>query len=216
MKIRDRVKEILLAEADAIRAVSVDSTFERALLALRKCGGKIVTTGVGKAGHTARRFASVLCSTGTPAVFIHPGEALHGDLGLIRSTDCIVAFSTSGKTRELLDMIRLSRGLRPTPGPIIAITSHPESPLRSLSDIILDMGQIKEPCRLGLTPTASIAVMSAIADALALVLMDQKRISKEQFGRFHHAGYLGKKARTGAGPAANNRNRRSHRAASPL
>jgi len=105
MNIQGRISEILAAEAAAVLAVPVNSEFERAVHALRECTGTVLTTGMGKAGHIARKFAATLCSTGTPAAYIHPGEAAHGDLGLVGKDDCIVAFSTSGKTREVLEML---------------------------------------------------------------------------------------------------------------
>jgi arabinose-5-phosphate isomerase len=184
---------ILRAEAAAISAVHVTEDFERAVLALRDSGGKVLTAGMGKAGHVARKFASTLCSTGTPAAYVHPGEAAHGDLGLIGPEDCIVAFSTSGKTREVIEMIRLGRhlGLRT----VIAVTSHPDSELRGLSDIVVDMGMVPEPCPYGLTPSSSIVVMLAISDAIALALMELKGFSRHDFGLRHHGGYLGRKAR---------------------
>ena len=193
MNIRERVADILAAEAAAISAIQVTPEFERAVLALRDCPGKVLTAGMGKAGHIARKFASTLCSTGTPASYIHPGEAAHGDLGLIGPEDCLVAFSTSGKTREVLEMLELGRhiGLRT----VIAVTSHPESELRTLSDIILDMGIIDEPCSQGLTPSASIVAMLAISDALALTLMDLRGFTRHDWGLRHHGGYLSKKAR---------------------
>ncbi len=193
MDIQRRVSEILAAEAAAIQAIPINSEFERAVHALRECTGKVLTTGMGKAGHIARKFAATLCSTGTAAAFIHPGEAAHGDLGLVGKDDCIVAFSTSGKTREILEMIELSRhlGLKR----VIGITSHPDSDLRNLSDIVIDMGIVEEPCPLGLTPSASMAVMLAIGDALALVLMELKGFTREDFGLRHHGGYLGRKVR---------------------
>jgi arabinose-5-phosphate isomerase len=192
--IKQRVREVLDREAAAIAAVRVTGEFERAVLALRDCSGKVLATGIGKAGHVARKFAATLCSTGTPAAFMHPGEAAHGDLGLVDGRDVIVAFSTSGKSNEVIEMLELSRhlGVRT----IIGVTSHPDSRLRDLSDIVLDMGPIEEPCRLGLTPTASIAVMLAIGDALALTLMDLKGVTREDYGLRHHGGYLGRKART--------------------
>lgn len=193
MNIGKRIADILAAEAAAISAIHVTPEFERAVLALRDCPGKVLTAGMGKAGHIARKFASTLCSTGTPASYIHPGEAAHGDLGLIGPEDCLVAFSTSGKTREVLEMLELGRhiGLRT----VIAVTSHPDSELRTLSDIILDMGIIEEPCAQGLTPSASIVAMLAISDALALTLMDLKGFTRHDWGLRHHGGYLGKKAR---------------------
>ncbi len=193
MNIKQKIKTILAAEAAAISAIGVDAAFEQAIEALERCAGKVVTTGMGKAGYVAHKFSATLCSTGTPAVFIHPGEAAHGDLGLIAEGDCIVAFSTSGKTREVLELIEFSRHLGS--GRVIGVTSHPETELRALSDIVLDMGEIVEPCPLGLTPTASIAVMSAIGDALALVLMERKGVTKRDYGLRHHGGYLGSRAR---------------------
>ena len=194
MNIRQRMSDILAAEAAAISAVQVTGEFERAVLALRDSAGKVLTTGIGKAGHVARKFASTLCSTGTPAAYVHPGEAAHGDLGLVGPEDCIVAFSTSGKTREVIEMIQLGRhiGLKT----VIAVTSHPESELREVSDIAVDMGVIVEPCPHGLTPSASIAVMLAIGDAIALALMELKGFTRHDFGLRHHGGYLGRKARS--------------------
>jgi arabinose-5-phosphate isomerase len=191
--IKTRIRAILKAEADAIAAIEVNGNFASAIGLLEDCRGKIVTTGMGKAGYIAHKFSATLCSTGTPAVFIHPGEAAHGDLGLYAAGDCIVAFSTSGKTREVLELIEFSRHLGS--GKVIGITSHPESDLRPLCDVVLDMGEIEEPCPLGLTPTSSMAVMSAIGDALALVLMERKGVSKRDYGLRHHGGYLGAKAR---------------------
>jgi len=194
VNIQTRIAEILAAEAAAISAVRVTPAFEEAVQALRDSTGKVLTTGMGKAGHVARKFASTLCSTGTPASYVHPGEAAHGDLGLIGPDDCIVVFSTSGKTREVLEMLELGRhlGLKT----VIGITSHPDSSLRSLSNIVLDMGILTEPCTHGLTPSSSTTVMLAISDALALVLMELKGITREDFGRRHHGGYLGRKAGT--------------------
>jgi arabinose-5-phosphate isomerase len=191
--IQKRIKAVLTAEAAAITAVAVDQSFAKAIDLLAACSGKIVATGMGKAGYVAHKFSATLCSTGTPAVFVHPGEAAHGDLGLIAGGDCIVAFSTSGKTREVLELIEFSRHLGSEK--VIGVTSHPESELRPLCDVVLDMGEIVEPCPLGLTPTASIAVMSAIGDALALVLMERKGVTKRDYGLRHHGGYLGAKAR---------------------
>lgn len=194
MDIQKRISEIIAAEAAAIAAIKVTPEFETAVLALRECSGKVLTTGIGKAGHIARKFAATLCSTATPAAFIHPGEAAHGDLGLVDKDDSIVAFSTSGKSNEVIEMLELSRhlGLKT----IIGITSHPDSPLRELSDIVLDMGIIEEPCSLRLAPSASIAVMLAISDALALTLMELKGVTREDYGLRHHGGYLGRKVRT--------------------
>ena len=193
MQIERRVRAILDSEAEAIKAVSIDASYGKAVELIETCAGKIITTGMGKAGFVAHKFAAILSSTATPAVFIHPAEAAHGDLGMLAPGDCIVAFSTSGKTREVLEFIQLSR--RMNIRSVVGITSHTDSGLRELSDVTINMGVIKEPCPLGMTPTASMAVMAAIGDALALVLMEKKSVTREEYGMRHHGGYLGKKAR---------------------
>lgn len=193
MDVLDRARKILNAEADAIRDIPLDAHFGRALDILYACKGKIVTTGMGKAGNIALKMAGTLCSTGSPACFLHPGESAHGDLGLLDKKDVIVAFSTSGKTRDVVEMLQRAAhlGLKK----IIGITSHPDSSIRSLCTVIINMGEIIEPCSLGLTPTASTAVMLALSDALSLLLMEKKQFTKSQYGVRHHAGYLGRKAR---------------------
>jgi arabinose-5-phosphate isomerase len=188
-----RMREILAAEAKAISEVPVDGQFPAAVMAIADCRGKIITTGMGKAGHIAQKIAGTLCSTGTPACYLHPGDASHGDLGLVCPSDVMLAFSTSGQTREVIEVLQLVRriGIRC----VVSVTSHPDSEVRGLSDIVLSMGDIKEPCSLGLTPTASTAAMMAIGDALALVVMEQREFSREDYGLRHHGGYLGKKSR---------------------
>ncbi len=194
MNVRERMRAVLDAEADAIRAVAVTDEFARAVECLAACSGKVVTTGIGKAGHIARKFAATLCSTATPADFIHPAEAAHGDLGLVGRDDVVVAFSTSGKSREVLELLEMARHLGVAN--VIGVTSHPDSELRGLADLVLDMGIIEEPCPLGLTPSASMAVMLAIGDAIALALMEVKGVTAEEWGLRHHGGYLGRRART--------------------
>ncbi|TDJ36583.1 MAG: SIS domain-containing protein [Gammaproteobacteria bacterium] len=194
MEIRERMRAVLDAEAQAIASINVDDNFVRAVEILQTCDGKVLTTGIGKAGHIARKFAATLCSTGTPAGFIHPAEAAHGDLGLVDTHDVMVAFSTSGKSSEVLEILELSRHLGVAS--VIGVTSHPDSELRGLSDLVLDMGIIEEPCPIGLTPSASMAVMLAIGDAIALALMEAKGVTREDYGKRHHGGYLGRAART--------------------
>jgi len=154
----------------------------------------VLTTGIGKAGHIAKKFAATLCSTATPADFIHPAEAAHGDLGLVGRDDVMIAFSTSGKSVEVVEILELSRHLGVTH--IIGVTSHPDSILREHCEVILDMGECAEACPLGLTPTTSMAVMLAISDAVAIALMEQKGVTKADWGKRHHGGYLGRMART--------------------
>ena len=194
MNIQERMRHVLAAEAAAISAVEVDESFERAVEMMAACEGKIVTTGIGKAGHIAKKFAATLCSTATPADFLHPAEAAHGDLGLLDHSDVMIAFSTSGKSREVLEVCELAKHMGVTH--IIGVTSHPDSELRRYSDVVLNMGEIEEPCPVGLTPSATMAVMLAISDAVALALMEVKGVSREDYGLRHHGGYLGRAART--------------------
>ncbi len=194
MKPSERIERVLRAEAEAILAVQVTPAFAAAVQVLAECEGKVVTTGIGKAGIIARKFAATLCSTATPASFVHPAEAAHGDLGLIAPGDVIVAISTSGKSREVLELLELCRHLKVAS--TIGVTSHPDSALRDLSDLILDMGVVQEPCPLGLTPSASTAVMLAITDGLALALMEVKGVTQTDYGLRHHGGYLGRQTRT--------------------
>lgn len=193
MNVIQRVKYVLSAESSAIQSINVSSDYETVVNILLDCKGKILTTGMGKAGIIAGKFAVTLCSTGTPATYLHPGEAAHGDLGVISEGDCIIAFSNSGQTREVIEMLGLARHLGLDK--VIGITSRPESELCQHSDVILEMGVIEEPCPIGLTPSSSIAVMNAIADAITLALMELKGVTKREYGLRHHGGYLGRVAR---------------------
>lgn len=181
------------AEAEAIKSVVISEAYSKAVQWLLECRGKVVTIGVGKAGHIANKFAATLCSTGTPAVFLHAAEAAHGDLGVLNRDDVLIAFSTSGKSREVLEAIQLSRNLGISHA--IGVTSHPESELRGHCDLILDMGGIREACPHGLTPTCSIAVMLAMSDGIAIATMEARGFKREDFGLRHHGGYLGKAAK---------------------
>ncbi len=184
------MRQIIRKEAAAVSAINVTDEFEAAVKLLLDCRGKVVATGIGKAGFIAHKFAATLSSTGTPAVFVHPAEAGHGDLGLVTVDDTIVAFSTSGKSNEVIQMLEIARHLGITN--VIGVTSHVDSRLRELSRITLDMGpDIEEPCPLNLTPSATIAVMHAISDAIALTLLELKGFTREDYGMRHHAGYLG-------------------------
>ena len=194
VNIRERMQAVIAAEADAIRSVRVTDDFVKAVQVLLSTEGKVITTGIGKAGHIAEKFSATLCSTATPAIFLHAAEAAHGDLGIVESEDVIIAFSTSGKSVEVLEVLELSRHLGVAH--IIGITSHPDSRLRDLSDFVLDMGEIEEACPIGLTPSSSMAVMLAISDAIALALLEAKGVTREDFGKRHHGGYLGRSART--------------------
>ena len=190
LNIKQKMSRIIESEAAAINAIQVTDAFADAVTKLLACKSRVVTTGIGKAGFIARKFAATLSSTGTPAFYIHPAEAGHGDMGMLSAGDCIVAFSTSGKSNEVIEMLEIARHLGIESA--ISITSHVDSPIRELSEIVLDMGpDIEEPCPLKITPSATIAVMLAISDAIALTLMDLKNFTKEDYGMRHHKGYLG-------------------------
>ena len=190
MNVKERMAFIIEKEAEAIKNINVTDDFEQALNLLLTCPGKVITTGIGKAGYVANKFSATLSSTGTPAFFIHPAEAGHGDLGMVDPDDTIIAFSTSGKSIEVIEMLQNARHLGVSR--VIGVTSHADSPLRGLSELILDMGSdIVEPCPLKVTPSASIAVMQAIGDALALTLMELKGCTTHDYGMRHHKGYLG-------------------------
>ncbi len=186
-------RAILNVEAEAIRAIHLNNDFLRALDILEHCTGKVILTGMGKVGIIAMKIATTLSSTGTPACFLHPGEAAHGDLGLIGKNDVIMTFSNSGKTREVLETIDRAKQLYDVP--LIAVTGHPRSPIARKSDLVLSVGAIKEPCPIGLTPSASTTAILALGDALTLVLMTRKRFTKADYAKFHHGGYLGQRAR---------------------
>tara|TARA_A100000164_G_C21775871_1_gene708563 strand:+ start:279 stop:875 length:597 start_codon:yes stop_codon:yes gene_type:complete len=196
--IKERIESVLKAEANAINSIEVTEEFVKAVSVMQGRTGKIITTGIGKAGHIANKFAATLCSTASQAQFLHPAEAAHGDLGAVSPGDILIAFSTSGKSREVIEILELSRHLGIET--VIGVTSHPDSELREYSDVVIDMGQIEEACPLGLTPTSSMAVMLAISDALALALMEQNKISREDYGLRHHGGYLGRTARLDNSP----------------
>ncbi len=184
---------VLEAEAEAIRTIRLNNDFLRAVDILESCTGKVILTGMGKVGLIAMKIATTLSSTGTPAFFLHPGEAAHGDLGLVGKNDVMITFSNSGKTREVVETVNRAKQLYDIP--LIAITGHPRSPLARKSDIVLSVGAIKEPCPIGLTPSASTTAILALGDALTLVLMTRKRFTKADYAKFHHGGYLGKRAR---------------------
>tara|TARA_B110000977_G_C10993635_1_gene460946 strand:+ start:310 stop:915 length:606 start_codon:yes stop_codon:yes gene_type:complete len=190
VNIKERMAFIIQKEAEAINQINITDEFETAIQLLLACPGKVITTGIGKAGYVASKFSATLSSTGTPAFFVHPAEAGHGDLGMVNPDDVIIAFSTSGKSIEVIEMLENARQLGVSR--VIGVTSHPDSPLRKLSELVLDMGSdIVEPCPLQVTPSASIAVMQAISDALALTLMELKGFTTHDYGMRHHKGYLG-------------------------
>lgn len=194
MNILERINDVLEREAKAINSIEVSDVYNDVVKLIVNCSSKVITTGIGKAGHIAHKFSSTLSSTGTPSVFLHAAEAAHGDLGIVSPSDILIAFSTSGKSREVVEILELSRHVGVTH--IVGVTSHPDSELRNHCEYVLDMGIHKEACPLDLTPTTTIAVMLAISDAVAMATMEAKGFTKEDYGLRHHGGYLGRKART--------------------
>ena len=173
---RNKIKKLLLAEANAISRIPVTGKIEAAVELIHKrvhkgCG-KLVASGMGKAGQIAGNIATTFSSTGTPAVFLHPSDAQHGDLGVISKEDILLLISNSGKTREILELLDLSRNLH-NHLPIILITGNPDSPLVKLSDIAINTGNPDEICPLGLTPTTSTTTMTVIGDILVVLLMEK-------------------------------------------
>jgi arabinose-5-phosphate isomerase len=190
-------KAILTDMGNQLLSTEIDTEdFSKAIDEIIKCKehkGKILTTGMGKAGIVAKKFSSTLCSLSFPSCNLHPGEASHGDLGIISRNDIIFVFSTSGKTREVLDTIDLSRKMGVYT--VIGVTSHPDSPIREKADIVVDMGEMSEAGHLGLAPTTSINTMLALTDCLALVSAKEIEITPEDFHLRHHSGYLGEKTK---------------------
>ena len=177
----------------AVSNISVSPDFSKIISCMVRPNARIVTTGMGKAGIAMRKFSSTLCSLGFPSTYLHPGEASHGDLGVLRHHDILFVASTSGKTREVLEVI--DSAIKLGISCIVGITSHTDSPIRERANYILDMGEIEEVGELGLAPTTSILVMLAITDTLALVASEEIGFTEEDYGKYHHGGYLGSVAR---------------------
>jgi arabinose-5-phosphate isomerase len=191
-------KSIIEREAAAIMDIPVNEKFEQAVLLINqqvhKKGGKLITSGMGKAGQIALNMATTFSSTGTPSVYLHPSEAQHGDLGIIQPNDVMLVISNSGKTREICELMELSRRLNPEL-PTIVLTSNPESPLAQEGTICLFTGNPPEVCALGLTPTTSTTVMTVIGDVLVVLLMKYIGFTNADYAKRHHGGYLGQKSR---------------------
>jgi arabinose-5-phosphate isomerase len=186
----DLGKSVIQIEAQALLALKdrINSSFTKAVELMAQCQGKVICTGIGKSGHVARKFASTLSSTGTPAVFMHPAESSHGDLGLITKDDVIIAISYSGETSELDAILTTAtrRGVS-----LIALTGVLKSSLAKAAQITLDVSVAREACPLELAPTASSTAAMAMADALAMVVMDQKGFGAKDFAENHPGGSLG-------------------------
>ncbi len=195
---KDLIKKYIEEEVKAIKNIPVDGKIEEVVnIIYQKVHidyGKVIISGMGKAGQIGMNIATTLSSTGTPAAFIHPSEAQHGDLGLIQKNDVLILISNSGKTREILEFQELANQLYNNLT-VIALTGDLNSPLAKVSDECLFTGNPKEICPLGLTPTTSTTVMTVVGDILVVSMMKKINFSKKDYAKRHHSGYLGEKAK---------------------
>jgi arabinose-5-phosphate isomerase len=189
---KEQAKKVLRIEADAIAALidRVDERFVDAVRLILNSKGRVVVTGMGKSGLIGKKIAATLASTGTPALFLHPAEGIHGDLGMVTRGDTVIALSNSGETEEVSRMLPSFKRLGIK---IIALTGNLESTLAKNSDVVIDVGVREEACPLGLAPTASTTATLAMGDALAVALLDQRGFKQEDFACFHPGGTLGKR-----------------------
>jgi arabinose-5-phosphate isomerase len=188
----DSARRVLRIEAQAISDLlaRLDSSFDRAVDLLVACKGRIVVTGIGKSGLIGRKISATLSSTGTPSFFLHPAEALHGDLGMLSRGDSLLVISYGGETPEILNLLEALKRLEI---PIITLTGNPKSTLAGASEVVLDASVKEEACSLNLAPTASTTVAMALGDALAIALLDRRGFQADDFAALHPAGRLGKK-----------------------
>src|SRR5881296_1592412 len=190
--VRALAERVLRLEAEAILGVipTLDERFERAVELLHTCSGRVIVTGMGKSGLICRKIAATLSSTGTPAFFLHAGDANHGDMGMIMQNDVVLAISNSGETEEILRLIPILRRLGVK---LIAMTGNHGSTLSRAAEVVLNAGVKEEACPLGLSPTASTTAALALGDALAVVLLEKKGFKEEDFALRHPGGMLGRK-----------------------
>ena len=191
-KLRELGLAVLRTEAEAVHALMerIDHNFVRACEYMLDCRGRIVVTGMGKSGHIANKIAATLASTGSPAFFVHPGEASHGDLGMITGGDVVLALSNSGETGEIITILPIIKRLGV---PLVAMTGNPESTLAKEADVNIDVSVDKEACPLGLAPTASTTASLAMGDALAVALLETRGFTELDFARSHPGGSLGRR-----------------------
>lgn len=195
---KDLVTEVIRREADAVRNIPVTDSFERAVELIyehvHQKKGKLVASGMGKAGQIALNIATTFSSTGTPSVFLHPSDSQHGDLGVIQENDVLLLISNSGETREIIELVELACNLY-ADLPIIVISGNPESKLAKNAEIFIYTGNPDEVCILGLSPTTSTTVMTVIGDVLVVSMMKRIGFTSEDYAKRHHGGYLGDKSR---------------------
>jgi len=194
----ERIKKLLEQEAGAIYNIPITDAYEKTIELFHDYvhirHGKLITSGMGKAGQIGENIATTFSSTGTSAVFLHPSDAQHGDLGVVQENDIILLISNSGKTREILELFKLSRNLY-SDIPIVVLTGNKNSPLGELADIVLLTGNPDEVCPLGLTPTTSTTTMTVIGDILVVLMMEKIKFTNQDYAKRHHGGYLGQKSR---------------------
>ena len=190
--IKERAIETLKIEASAVENLinRVDEEFVRAIESILKCRGRIVVTGMGKSGHVGRKIAATFASTGTPAFFLHPAEAYHGDLGMVTANDIVIAISNSGESSEIVNILPIIRRIG---AQIIAMCGRRNSSLGKNADFFINIGVEREACSLGLAPTASTTATLAMGDAMAMALMDEKKFTSQEYALFHPGGALGRK-----------------------
>ena len=192
------INELLQHEAQAVLNIPVTAAFQQAVDLIveqvHRKKGKLVTSGMGKAGQIAMNIATTFCSTGIPSVFLHPSEAQHGDLGILQENDLLLLISNSGKTREIVELTDLAARLQPDMKRIV-ITGNPDSPLAQTADVCLPTGHPEEVCLLGMTPTTSTTVMTVIGDILVVETMRKTGFTIEEYSKRHHGGYLGERSR---------------------
>ena len=196
--IQQSMRKILESESRAIANIPVSDAYDRAVELIvehvYRRGGKLVTSGMGKAGQIAMNIATTFSSTGIPAVNLHTSEAQHGDLGVLQPNDVMLLISNSGKTCEIIDLVHLTHNLYPQV-PLIVITGNPDSELSAMADVTLATGASPEVCPLGLTPTTSTTMMTVIGDVLVVNVMRITGFTREDYALRHHGGYLGRKSR---------------------
>ena len=192
MTVLDQAKDVFRKEANAILSLidRVNEDFIRAVTLLQSCTGKVIVTGIGKSGIISQKIASTLSCSGTPALFLHPAEGIHGDIGMVSKNDVVIAVSNSGETDELLKILPVIKRLGIK---LIVVTGNPESLLSKSGDAVLDLGVQEEACPLGLIPTTSTAAAMAMGDALALALLESRGFKEEDFAALHPGGALGRK-----------------------
>jgi arabinose-5-phosphate isomerase len=194
----DAIRKVIEHEAQAIKNIPVSDSFNKAIewiyVRVHQKNGKLVASGMGKAGQIAANIATTFSSTGTPAVFLHPSDSQHGDLGIVQNNDILLLISNSGKTREIIELVELAGNLHPNL-PLIVISGNPEGILARKADVFIHTGNPQEVCPLGLTPTTSTTVMTVIGDALVVSMMNKIGFTAKDYAKRHHGGYLGDKSR---------------------